>query len=143
MSFNLPAQKILVVDDDEGARELADLVLTQAGYAVLRASSGDEAMALLGRIRPDLVLLDINMPVASGIDVLQRMNKARLRVPVVMMTANGDQASVWAAMEFGAVDYLLKPFTPQALAARVRKTLDAARDASALKRTFRRTRLVG
>ena len=100
------------------AIELADLVLGQAGYGVLRASSGDEAITLLGRLRPDLVLLDINMPLVSGIDVLKRMKQLRLRIPVVMMTANGDQASVWACMEGGAVDYLLKPFTPQTLVAR-------------------------
>jgi DNA-binding response OmpR family regulator len=142
MSLNRPPQ-VLVVDDDEGARELADLALGQAGYSVVRASSGEEAITLLGRMRPDLVLLDINMPMTSGIDVLKRLKQLRIRVPIVMMTANGDQASVWASMEGGAMDYLLKPFTPQILVARVRKTLEAARDAAAVRRSFSSARKAG
>jgi two-component system response regulator ResD len=83
------------------------------------------------------------MPMTSGIDVLKRLKQLRIRVPIVMMTANGDQASVWASMEGGAMDYLLKPFTPQILVARVRKTLEAARDAAAVRRSFSSARKAG
>lgn len=136
MGTVMNAPTVLVVEDDETIRELADLILSQAGFAVLRAGKVEEAQELLARQRPAVILLDIQMPEISGLDLLGWLKQQRLNIPVVMMTASGDQQSVWAAMEGGALDYVLKPFTPNTLIMRVRKAIVASREAAAIRRNF-------
>jgi DNA-binding response OmpR family regulator len=101
---------ILVVDDDVVVRNLLREVLTAHGYGVCMAQSGVEALELVMRQRPDLVLLDIAMPGMDGIETLRRIRDCCPQVPIVMLTAYGDVETASLALRQGAVDYVPKPF---------------------------------
>lgn len=118
------AQRILVVEDDLLLKEAVDLILTQAGYAVMTVSWGRDVMNALRRFRPHLVLLDIRLPDIDGLKVLQMIRKDGHRDPVIMMTANSSADVVRDVMALGGNGYLLKPFEPSALVSRVRSVLD-------------------
>ena len=116
---------ILVIDDDPLVSQFVDLVLTQAGYQVSLAGSPETGFKALQRTRWDLVLLDVQMPGMSGIQLLKMLRQyQRLKVPVMMMTAKGDLDTVRSASHAGANGYLVKPFTPDGLLARVEAVLD-------------------
>jgi class 3 adenylate cyclase len=123
------AASILVVDDDPMNRLLLDRMLTQLGHRVLPAADGGEALRRLEADDPDVVLLDIVMPEIDGVTVLGRIKADPLRqsVPVIMISALEDLASVVRCIELGAEDYLPKPFDPVLLRARVRAALDKRR----------------
>jgi CheY-like chemotaxis protein len=120
--------RILVVDDDPDIRALARLALAQDGHSVTEASSGGEALALIAVETPDLLVLDLLMPTQGGLEVLQilRSKTATAVLPVVVLTAMDDEANTRAGFEFGATDYVTKPFTIPQLAARVRACLTRA-----------------
>jgi CheY-like chemotaxis protein len=101
---------ILVVDDDLVVRNLVREVLTHLGYHVWLAQNGVEALDLLERQRPDLVLLDVAMPQMDGIETLRRLRDHCPEVPVVMLTAYGDMETASLALRQGAADYVPKPF---------------------------------
>jgi len=107
--------RILVVDDDTMIRHFVDLVLTQQGYKVVTAAASDTALQLLGRESFALVLLDINMPGMTGLDVLRLMRSRPGRPKILMMTAHRDPATIMKAVEQGADGYLAKPFKPHDL----------------------------
>ncbi|HJZ61169.1 MAG TPA: response regulator transcription factor [Miltoncostaeaceae bacterium] len=114
---------ILVVDDERSIRRLLRMYLVDAGYTVAEASDGESA---LGEVRSggiDLVLLDLMLPGMDGIEVCRRLREARPTVPVIMLTARDDEASRVSGLEFGADDYVVKPFAPRELVARVRAVL--------------------
>ena len=117
--------RILIVDDDPDIRALANLALTQDGHDVVEASSGQEAIALIDARAPDLVLLDLLMPKQGGLEVLKilRSRAATAALPVVVLTGMDDEITTRAGFEFGATDYLTKPFSIPQLAARVRACL--------------------
>ncbi|WP_454759696.1 response regulator transcription factor [Caulobacter segnis] len=115
--------RILIVDDDPMIRHFVDLVLTQQGFKVVTAASSDTAMQLLGREGFALVLLDINMPGMSGLDVLRLMRARPGRPKILMMTAHRDPATIMKALEQGADGYLAKPFKPQDLLKRIETVL--------------------
>lgn len=117
--------KILIADDDRDLLELVAFSLTQAGMLVLKAGDGIEALRVFGADVPDLLILDINMPGASGFEVCERI-RARSKVPIMMLTARGEEADLVHALELGADDYLTKPFSPRTLLARVRALLRRA-----------------
>jgi CheY-like chemotaxis protein/phosphoribosyl 1,2-cyclic phosphodiesterase len=123
---------ILVVDDDEDLRLLAKSVLEQSGHTVSQASGGDEALALIRKQRPDLVVLDLMMPPPDGLEVLWilRSKPETASLPVVILTASGDEGIARLSFDLGATDLLNKPFTPPQLDARVRacfaRTMTAA-----------------
>ena len=121
----LRGMRILVVDDDPDIRALARLALTQDGHSVTEAASGREALALIEVQAPDLLVLDLLMPVQNGLDVLRilRSNTATAELPVVVLTAMDDELYTRAGFEGGATDYVTKPFTIPQLAARVRACL--------------------
>ncbi len=116
---------ILVVDDDPDIRALANQALSQDGHIVIEASGGREALALIDAQAPDLLVLDLLMPEQGGLEVLRllRSRSAMAALPVIVLTAMDDEASTRAAFEFGATDYLTKPFSIPQLAARVRTCL--------------------
>jgi class 3 adenylate cyclase len=120
---------ILVVDDNEGNREMLARRLTRQGYQVEAASDGRSALATLGTTAVDLVLLDVLMPKMDGYEVLQRLKAdARLRdIPVLMISALDEIASVVRCIELGAEDYLSKPFDPILLRARIGACLEKKR----------------
>ena len=117
--------KVLVADDDGDLRELIAFTLTQAGYLVVRAADGPAAVRCFDEESPDLVVLDINMPGASGFQVCESIRK-RSRVPVMMLTVRGEEEDLVRALELGADDYLTKPFSPRTLLARVKALLRRA-----------------
>ncbi len=117
--------KILVADDDLDLLGLVAYSLSQAGYLVIKASDGPGALSTFDNESPDLVILDINMPGTSGFDVCTAI-RARGDVPVMMLTARGDEQDLVKALELGADDYLTKPFSPKTLLARVKALLRRA-----------------
>jgi DNA-binding response OmpR family regulator len=106
----MPTRTILVVDDDVVVRNLLSEILAHHGYQVWLAQNGVEALELLERRRPDLILLDIAMPEMDGIEALRRMRDRCPGVPVVMLTAYGDVETASLALRQGAADYVPKPF---------------------------------
>jgi CheY-like chemotaxis protein len=113
---------ILIVDDDEDLRILAGSMLTRSGHRILNAASGEEGLGMIASRQPDLVLLDLNMPGMNGFEMLRqlRATEAGRSVPVVVLTAHGDENNARGSFELGAVDFLPKPFTAPQLDARVR-----------------------
>lgn len=115
---------IIVIDDDPLIRQVSDLVLTQAGYTVVTASTGETGLKLISHTRAHLVLLDIQMPDMSGLAVLDMLRlHRRNKVPVMMLTAKGDVDTVKAALSAGANGYMVKPFKPADLVRRVQAAL--------------------
>ena len=117
--------KVLIADDDADLRDLIAFALTQAGYLVVRAGDGAAALAAFAAESPDLVILDINMPHASGFQVCEAIRE-RSAVPVMMLTVRGEEEDLVRALELGADDYLTKPFSPRTLLARVKALLRRA-----------------
>ena len=117
--------RILVVDDEPDLRTLANLALSQDGHIVVEASSGQEALAMIDAAMPDLVLLDLLMPKQGGMEVLRilRSKPATATLPVIVLTGIDDERTTRAGFEFGATDFLTKPFSIPQLAARVRACL--------------------
>lgn len=113
--------KILLVEDELHIGEMITFKLTNAGHQVVRAWNGEEALDLAARELPDLVLLDVMMPVLGGLEVLRRLkaDPALQRVPVMLVTAKGRERDVVGGLNNGAADYIVKPFSLKELAARV------------------------
>lgn len=118
-------QKILAVDDEEDILELLRFNLTKEGFAVACASSGEEALKSALSQRPDLILLDLLLPGMDGLEVARRLkgDATTKEIPVVMVTAKGEEADIVAGLEVGAEDYITKPFSRKVLIARVRAVL--------------------
>ncbi|HXU44649.1 MAG TPA: response regulator transcription factor [Thermoanaerobaculia bacterium] len=117
--------KILVVDDDLELSGLVAYALRQAGYLAIEAGDGRQALAAFEREAPDLVILDVNLPHLSGLEVLKTLRTASA-VPVLMLTVRGAEEDQVQALDLGADDYMAKPFSPRTLLARVRALLRRA-----------------
>ena len=117
--------KILVVDDDLELLGLVAYALRQAGYLVVEASDGAAALAAFEREEPSLVVLDVNLPKLSGLEVCRKIRQSS-KVPVMMLTVRSAEEDQVAALDLGADDYLTKPFSPRTLLARVRALLRRA-----------------
>ena len=113
---------IMVVDDDQDLAEMLGIVLTGAGYEVDLVSRGDEVMPLFAAQNPDLVLLDVMLPGLNGVEVCKLIRENSM-VPIVMLSAKGDKQDVVAGLEAGADDYMVKPFDPAELVARMKVRL--------------------
>jgi len=113
---------ILIVDDDEDLRVLARKALEKGGHRVIEAEGGAEGLRMIAERRPDLVVLDLFMPALDGFEVLRkiRSGEATRTLPVVVLTAHGDEEGARKSFELGATDFVAKPFTPPQLDARVR-----------------------
>ena len=114
--------KILIVDDDRELRELIGFVLRSAGYPVVEAGDGLEALRQHAAEKPDLVILDVNLPGIDGFEVCRRI-RLEADTPVMMLTVRGEEADQVRGLDLGADDYLAKPFSPRTLLARVRALL--------------------
>ena len=125
-----PAATILVVDDEPRYVRWISVNLRASGYRVLTASDGQAALEITAAERPDLLLLDIGLPVVTGLDVCRRIREFST-VPIIMVTAKAAEADTVAGLDAGADDYLPKPFGPPELMARVRAALRRARYAEA------------
>src|SRR3954449_5625292 len=111
--------RVLVVDDDASLSEMLSIVLRQEGFDAQLVDRGDHAMEAFRAYRPDVVLLDLMLPGRGGIDVCKEI-RAESGVPIVMLTAKGDTVDVVVGLESGADDYVVKPFKPKELVARIR-----------------------
>ena len=118
-------EKILVVDDEEDILELLRFNLSREGCQVFCASSGEEALRLVQSEIPDLVVLDLMLPGIDGLEVTRRLKSDpnTKHLPIVMLTAKGEEADIVTGLELGADDYVTKPFSPRILVARVRAVL--------------------
>ena len=121
--------KIMVVDDEPHIRRILQFLLEQEGYEVHQAANGEEALAMVDRIRPDLILLDVMMPKVDGFTVLGHLrgNFETRQVPVIMLTAKGDSAEKVRGLRGGANDYLTKPFNQEELLLRMSNMLEVNR----------------
>jgi len=117
---------VLVVEDESVVREVVVKYLRREGYRTLEAADGDTACDLVEREQPDLVVLDLMLPRMDGLAVC-RWIRGRSEVPVIMLTARGEEADRIVGLELGADDYVTKPFSPRELAARVKTVLRRAR----------------
>ena len=113
---------VLVVDDEPAIVEIVRDYLADAGYRVSTARSGAEALRQVRSILPDLIVLDLGLPELDGLDVARTIRQSS-RVPIIMLTARSDEADRIVGLELGADDYLVKPFSPRELLARVRAVL--------------------
>jgi DNA-binding response OmpR family regulator len=117
--------KILIAEDEPDIRELVAFMLRFAGYEVLAAANGEEAVQCATREVPDLILMDVRMPRMTGYDAcrLMKANPNLRDVPVVFLSAKGQESEIQSGLDAGAEEYLLKPFSPDELTNRVRSIL--------------------
>jgi DNA-binding response OmpR family regulator len=118
-------QTVLIVDDEAIVRDVVARYLRHEGFATLEAADGDAARELIERERPDLVVLDVMLPGSDGLSIC-RWIRSQSELPVIMLTARGEEADRIVGLELGADDYVTKPFSPRELATRVRTVLRRA-----------------
>ncbi len=116
---------VLVIEDDPDIRELLSFSLAKEGWSVVMAADGEQGLAALPATNPDCVVLDIMLPGIDGIEVLRaiKSDPARRRLPVILTTAKGEESDVVSGLELGAEDYVVKPYSPKVLIARIRAAL--------------------
>ena len=134
-------QKILVVDDEEDILELVSYNLSRNGYQVTTVATGEEAIPKTRAETPELLLLDLMLPGLDGLEVCRilKNDEKTAHIPILMLTAKGEEADIVTGLELGADDYVTKPFSPRILLARIRallrrKAKDTADDSEMLKR---------
>ena len=126
---------VLVVDDEPIVREVVARYLSREGHETIEAGDGDTARGLIERDAPDLIVLDVMLPGTDGLD-LCRWIRGRSELPVIMLTARGEEADRIVGLELGADDYVTKPFSPRELAARVRSVLRRVASSTPLAETI-------
>lgn len=114
---------VLIVDDEVGVRELLTDALSLGGYETLVAKDGMSALTLIRKHKPDLLIIDINMPVMDGFELLERVRTSKNQVPAIMLTARKDRTDISRGLRLGADDYVTKPFGLEELLLRVRAIL--------------------
>jgi two-component system, OmpR family, phosphate regulon response regulator PhoB len=125
MNFEMAKPKILIVEDDPDISSLLDFNLQKAGYQTFQAASGEEALLSAQKYPPDLVLLDLLLPGLDGLEVCRRMKRdpALQHIPIVMVTAKGEEMDRVVGLELGADDYVVKPFSVREIILRIQKQL--------------------
>lgn len=121
--LNFKIQKILIVDDEQSIRTLLDYNLKQASYETIVAVDGEEAIHMAVTEQPDLIILDLMLPKIDGIEVCKRLRHREIDIPIIMLTARGDELDKVLGLEIGADDYMTKPFSPREVVARVKAVL--------------------
>ncbi len=124
------SKKILVIDDEQKIVDVVKSYLEHSGYEVYTAINGNQAMAVFERIDPALIILDLMLPDISGEDICKNIRK-KSGVPIIMLTAKVDEEYILKGLEIGADDYILKPFSPRQLVARVAAVLRRASETPA------------
>ena len=128
---SVPRGHVLVVDDEPMVREVITSYLEREGYRVASVADGAAALRWLDTGEPDLVVLDLMLPTVDGLSVLAQVRKTRTELPVIVVTARGEEPDRVLGLELGADDYVVKPFSPRELVARVSSVLRRARPAPA------------
>lgn len=118
-------KRVLVVDDEESILKIVGYALTHAGYEVHTACDGPGAEFMFREVKPDIVILDVMLPGKSGLDVARDL-RSESNVPIIMLSARGDEVDRILGLEFGADDYVTKPFSPRELVSRVKAILRRA-----------------
>lgn len=115
-------ETILIVDDEEDIVELIKYNLGNEGYSILTAFTGEKAIKIASQFQPDLIVLDLMLPGIDGLDVTKYLknNKKTNNIPIIMLTAKGEESDIVIGLEMGANDYISKPFSPKVLIARIR-----------------------
>ncbi len=126
MPARAPGSRVLVVDDEPALRHLLKAYLTKEGFEVLEAASGEQALSLLRGGGVDLAVVDVMLPELDGFEVVRRI-RARSAVPIILLTARGEETNRVAGLELGADDYVVKPFSAPEVVARVRAHLRRVR----------------
>jgi len=116
-------QKILVVEDQDDLAHGLEINFRKEGYCVLRAGTGEEAIKIVAQEYPDLIVLDVMLPGMSGLDVCRELRTKAIEIPIIMLTAKGEEIDRVVGLELGADDYMTKPFSLRELLARVRTRL--------------------
>jgi two-component system phosphate regulon response regulator PhoB len=129
----MPRERILIVEDEKEIQELVEYNLAKEGYRAWSVATGEEALKAVRGEPPDLVVLDLMLPGVDGLEVCRRLkaDPACPQVPIVMLTAKGEEADIVTGLELGADDYITKPFSPRVLVARIRAVLRRAAAAPA------------
>jgi two-component system alkaline phosphatase synthesis response regulator PhoP len=117
--------QILIIEDEEDIRELVRYNLEREHFAVSEADSGETGLKAVAQKKPDLILLDLMLPGKDGLQICRELkqNKNVCDIPVIMMTAKGEESDILTGLELGAEDYIVKPFSPKVLVARVKAVL--------------------
>ncbi len=125
----MPKEHIIVVEDEEDILELLKYNLAREGYLVTAVTSGEEGIHLVRSEAPDLILLDLMLPGIDGLEVCRLLKQGAMtrQVPIIMLTAKGEEVDVVTGLELGADDYVTKPFSPRELLARIRAVLRGRR----------------
>lgn len=118
-------EHILVIDDEEDILELLRYNLAKQGYQVSLSTSGEQGLAQARQLLPELIVLDLMLPGIDGLDVCKalKLEPATRQIPIIMITAKGDEADIVTGLELGAEDYIVKPFSPRVVTARVKNVL--------------------
>jgi two-component system phosphate regulon response regulator PhoB len=118
-------KKVLIIEDEEDILALIHYNLTKEGFSVFCASSGEEGLRIIAENKPDLILLDLMLPGISGVDICRALQEKgdSCHIPIIMVTAKGEESDIIAGLELGADDYITKPFSPKILVARVKAAL--------------------
>ncbi len=124
-AFYMEDKRILIADDEEGIRDMVKEYVSLDGFSVDEAADGEEALALLEKNRYDLLLLDVMMPGVNGWTVLRKLRETST-LPVIMLTARGEEYDKLFGFELGADDYMIKPFSPKELLARMKAIIRRA-----------------
>jgi two-component system alkaline phosphatase synthesis response regulator PhoP len=120
------SDRILVVEDEQSIRTIVEYALRDAGFGVLTVARGDDALSLIDREPVDLVVLDLMLPGLDGLEVCKRI-RAERNIPIIMLSARGEELDKVLGLELGADDYVTKPFSPRELVSRVKANLRRAR----------------
>lgn len=124
----LAGKRVLVVDNENFVRELIKIKLGRCGLTVFEATNGLEAVEMARTLKPDMILMDVMMPKMNGFEACEKLkaNPDTARIPIVMLTARGEQTNLEKGLALGATDYMSKPFSPQKLAELVIEILHRA-----------------
>jgi len=126
--------KILLVDDDESVRETLSVMLEREGYVPVLAHTGESGFEKALTLKPELVLVDLRLPGMSGVELCRQLRAANVSIPIIVLSGIGEEVDKVLLLEIGADDYVVKPFSPRELLARIRAVL---RRASAFERVIR------
>ncbi len=114
---------VLIVEDDENIQELVAYNLRKAGWAVAAVGNGEEGLEFALKHNPDIVLLDLMLPGMDGLEVCRKIKAKNPEIPIIMLTAKGEETDIIVGLEMGADDYVVKPFSPKVLIARIKAVL--------------------
>ena len=120
------SDRILVVEDEQSIRTIVEYALRDAGFSVVTAARGDDALGVVDREPVDLVVLDLMLPGLDGLEVCKRI-RAERNIPIIMLSARGEELDKVLGLELGADDYVTKPFSPRELVSRVKANLRRSR----------------